>query len=134
MLTIYGNTKLAITQELAVGRRCYYNISTEKVIVEDDIESEAVQEAIHEHPADYILFSPPPESTALELVKGFAPQVKDKKEREHLLFALRRERPMAYFKAFINKYADERNAWFLYKKRYYVELVDKRIAEINEGK
>lgn len=134
MLTIQGNTKLAITQELAVGRKCYYNISTEKVILEADIETEAMQAAIQEHAADYILFSPPPASNELELIKGFVPQVKDKKEREHLALALRRDRPMGYFKAFINKYADERNAWFLFKKKYFVELVDKRIEEINGGK
>ena len=132
MLTIHGNTKLSIVQELAVGRKCYYNTEAETVIVEDDLEKEAVQQAMREHSANYILFSPPPASNELELAKGFVEQVKNKKEREHLYYALRRERPMAYFKAFLNKFSDERNAWFLYKKKFFVELVDKMIAEMNE--
>lgn len=134
MLTIDGNTKLAITQELAAGRKAYYNAANATVIIEDDLEVEAVKSEMQAHPEQFILFLPPPETTALTLAQAFVEKVKNANERKHLYYALRRDNPMAYFKNFINKFSDERNAWFLFKKRYYVELVDKRIAEINEGK
>jgi len=134
MRTIHGNTKLAITQELAVGRKCYYNTADESVIVEDDLAVEATIKAMKEHPEHYILFTPPADTAELELVKSFAPKVKNAEEKRHLIFALKRDNPMAYFKNFINKFSDERNAWFVFKKKYFVEMVDKRIAEINGGK
>ena len=134
MLTIHGNTKLAITQELAVGRKCYYNTATETVVVEDELEVEATKKAMKEHPDQFILFSPPADSTELDLVKAFVPKVKNAEEKRHLHYALRRDNPMAYFKNFINKFSEERNAWFVFKKRHFIELVDKRIEEINAGK
>ncbi|HUX53204.1 MAG TPA: UPF0158 family protein [Williamwhitmania sp.] len=137
MLNVSENTKLHIAQVLTLGEVCYYDSQDAEVIAAGELEGKLKDRKramrkmeVTQNANRYIKFEPPVEAEKLVMVEVFAKTVRDPKEREHLIYALQRTNPMAYFHHFINTFSDERNAWFIFKKQRYIALVEARLMEV----
>ena len=136
MLNVSENTKLHIAQVLTLGEICYYDRIAQEVIAAGELEGKLKDKELAKRKLEvtqnadrYIKFEPPLDTEKLFMVEAFAKTVRDPKEREHLIYALQRTNPMAYFHHFINTFSDERNAWFIFKKQRYLALVEARLME-----
>lgn len=140
MVRVSENAKLHIAQVLTLGEVCYYDSQDAKVIAAGELEGKLRDRErakrkleVNQNTERYIKFEPPVDSEKLVMVEAFAKTVRDPKEREHLLYALQRTNPMAYFHHFINTFSDERNAWFIFKKQRYIALVEARLMEYSRN-
>ena len=102
MLNISDNSKLHLAQILTFGEVCYYDKETKAIIAASELEGRLTDKErakrkmeVTQNSDRYIQFDPPVDSEKLLIVQAFAQTVRDKKEREHLVYAMQRPNAMA---------------------------------------
>ena len=141
MLTFTSGQIREISEQLDCGFRAFYNKQTgDLVFVPDtnkniDMDTEAWQDdldILDENFFDYHEIHAMESSDSFRIMVDFAEQLTDTKLQDKLAKALNRNKPFREFKFEIENSGEQRQNWFNFKNKRYIEWTENQLKAQND--
>ena len=130
-----------ISEQLDWGFRAFYHKQTRDLIFIPDadkhfaLDIHAWQDDIdklHKHLSDYHEIEAMEANDLFQFMADFAGQVSDPKLRDKLMAALNDKKPFRHFKFVIDNAGKQRQSWFDFKNKRYIEWTAQQIKIQND--
>jgi Uncharacterised protein family (UPF0158) len=140
MLTFTKEQIKEISEQLDVGFRAFYHKETGDLIflpnnsVYNDIDMDAWQDELDkldENFLDYHEIKAMETSDSFQVMADFAEQLNDIKLQNKLINALNKNKPFREFKFVIDYAGEQRQNWFDFKNKRYIEWTEKQLKMLN---
>jgi hypothetical protein len=122
-----------IAQQLEAGMKVYLNKDTHEIksifdwdeITDYELVEKEENEILQEW-SNYVEFTKMESHEAFDVMEEFAVEIENINLREEVLKVLGRKRPFANFKAIVET-SDYRDKWFEFRRKKYIEYIEKQL-------
>lgn len=141
MLTFTKEQIKEISEQLECGFRAFYHKQTSELIFVPDknrhigIETDAWQDdldKLDENLLDYHEIYAMESRDSFRVMADFAEQLNDAKLQDKLVKALNRKKPFREFKFEIDNSGEQRQHWFNFKNKRYIEWTEEQLKRQNK--